>query len=133
MPMTHNKIKKIPLVSRGDIIIISALLAIAALIFALSLLSGGDNGAQAVVSVGGERAVSLPLAEDTEYTVTAEGHTNVIRIEGGEVFMLLANCPDGYCIEQGRISKTGEMIVCLPNRVTVTIEGAEEDFDAVAY
>jgi len=132
--MTHNqKIKKIPLASRGDIILILSLLAAAALIFAFSLFSGGGEGARAVVSVNGEKEVVLPLEKDTEYTVSADGHTNVICIEDGEVFMHLASCPDGYCIEQGRISKTGEMIVCLPNRVTVAIEGAEEEFDAVAY
>ena len=132
--MTHNKAtKKLPLISRGDIIIIISLLALAAVLFAFSLATGGREGAQAVVSVNGRTEAVLPLDKDAEYTVNAEGHTNVIRVEDGAVFMRLADCPDGYCIDQGAISKTGEMIVCLPNRVTVTIDGTEEQLDAVAY
>ena len=125
--------KKIPFVSKGDIVIIISLLILAAVLFALSLATGGRDGAQAVISVNGKTEAVLPLDKDAEYTVSAEGHTNVIRVEDGAVFMRLADCPDGYCIEQGAISKTGEMIVCLPNRVTVTIDGSEEQLDAVAY
>lgn len=112
---------------------ILSLLGIAAVLFAFSLFSGGGEGARAVVSVKGKTETILPLGKDAEYTLSAEGCTNVICVEGGEVFMHSASCPDGYCVRQGSISKTGEMIVCLPNRVTVTIEGAEEELDAVAY
>ena len=38
-----------------------------------------------------------------------------------------ADCPDKLCIHQGRIHKNGQWIICLPNRVAVTIEGAAED------
>lgn len=132
--MTHNKLsRKLPLISKGDIIIIISLLALAALLFVLSLATGGSDGAQAVVSVNGRTEAVLPLDKDAEYIVSSEGHVNVICVENGVVFMRSADCPDGYCIEQGAISKTGEMIVCLPNRVTVTIDGSEEQLDAVAY
>ena len=38
-----------------------------------------------------------------------------------------ANCPDKLCVKQGKISKDGETITCLPNKVTVTVYG-EDDF-----
>lgn len=132
--MTHEKTaKNFPLVSRGDIVIIASLLTLAALIFALSLVTGGKEGARAVVSVNGKTEAVLPLGRDTEHIITTDGGSNTLRVENGKVFMHSADCPDKYCVEQGAVCETGEMIVCLPNRVTVTIEGAEEQFDAVAY
>jgi hypothetical protein len=36
--------------------------------------------------------------------------------------MEYADCPDKLCIRQGIVSRSGERIVCLPNRVSITIE-----------
>ena len=43
-----------------------------------------------------------------------------------------ADCPDLLCVHQKAISKEGESIICLPNKVVVTIRGGEEtELDAV--
>ena len=34
-----------------------------------------------------------------------------------------ASCPDHLCIRQGKISREGEMIVCLPNRMIAEVKG----------
>ena len=34
-----------------------------------------------------------------------------------------ADCPDQVCIRMGKISKTGENIVCLPHKLVVQLEG----------
>ncbi|HBE87040.1 MAG TPA: hypothetical protein DDW53_19330, partial [Lachnoclostridium sp.] len=36
-----------------------------------------------------------------------------------------ASCPDKVCVRTGKIHRSGELIVCLPNRVVITIEGEE--------
>ena len=46
--------------------------------------------------------------------------------------MIDATCPDHICVNQKEISKTGETIVCLPNKVIVEIKGADSsELDAV--
>ena len=43
-----------------------------------------------------------------------------------------ADCPDQICVRQKAISKEGESIICLPNKVVVSIVGGEEkELDAV--
>ena len=48
-----------------------------------------------------------------------------------------ADCPDKDCVNQGWISRPGQMIVCLPNRLVIKIESdkltQEEDVDAVSF
>ena len=44
--------------------------------------------------------------------------------------MLEANCPDEICVHHKPISKNGETIVCLPNKVVVVIKnGIEREVD----
>ena len=122
-----------PHLKTGDKILIASLLLVSIALFALSCVLGRDSGAQAVVMVNGQQEVCLPLDEDTTYTIDTGNSLNIVRVENGEVFMEFADCPDGHCTAQGRISHTGEIIVCLPNRVTVSITGDEQSLDSVAY
>lgn len=52
-----------------------------------------------------------------------------VHIEGGEVWVTDADCPDKTCVAVGRISRAGQSIVCLPSGVVVTITG-EGDLQA---
>jgi len=42
-------------------------------------------------------------------------------INKGEVYMESADCPNQICVHHSRISRKGETIVCLPNRVVIEI------------
>ena len=45
----------------------------------------------------------------------------MIRIEDGQAYMEEADCPDGYCMEQGGISGQKQTIVCLPHKLVVEV------------
>lgn len=51
---------------------------------------------------------------------------NLLEIGDGEVKVIEASCPDKLDILQGTITKPGELIVCLPNRMIVEIIGSSE-------
>lgn len=72
----------------------------------------------------------LDLSKNTSYSIVTEslsGETepgnNHLVIENGEAWISEANCPNQDCVHQGKISHNGEMLVCLPHRVTVSIIG----------
>ncbi|MGI6004310.1 MAG: NusG domain II-containing protein [Christensenellales bacterium] len=60
----------------------------------------------------------------------SEGNTAEISPDGAR--MIWADCPDQYCVHQGKIAG-GLPIVCLPNRVMIRIERQEprEDLDGI--
>ncbi|HHZ03135.1 MAG TPA: NusG domain II-containing protein [Tissierellia bacterium] len=63
-----------------------------------------------------------------EYTVKTEtGGYNTLHIEDGQIWIHDASCPDKVCIYQGKISRDGEIIVCLPNRMLIKIVDYSED------
>ena len=54
---------------------------------------------------------------------------NLIEIGDEEVRVIEADCPDKLDVKQGYISKTGEVIVCLPNRLVIEIKGVDDERD----
>jgi len=67
-------------------------------------------------------------------TVEVEGPLGITRItvEKKHVWISQASCPRKICMRQGKISKPGESLVCLPNQIVVSIEGSAKT-DAVSY
>ena len=51
------------------------------------------------------------------------GAGNRLLISNQTANMVWADCPDQICVHQAPISHVGETIICLPNRVVVTIVG----------
>jgi hypothetical protein len=119
-------------VKSGDIIIAAAVFLVSAALLAIFFLTGPEPGKEyAEVSIDGEKIARLSLNRNAEFD-TAVGVR--IAVLNGEVFVSESDCPDRLCIRQGKISRPGRMIVCLPNRVVVKIISDEDNrgLDAVA-
>ena len=104
---------------RYDIILVASLLAlcIALLIAMLVFRRGGDY---VEVEIDGVPRDKYSLAINGEYNV---GEGNTLVIENGEAYMSYADCPDRVCVKRGRVRYVGQSIICLPNKVTVTVRG----------
>ena len=53
--------------------------------------------------------------------------SNILTIENGTARMSDSSCPDHICENKGKIKYVGQTIVCLPNKLTVTVTGEAED------
>lgn len=113
-----------------DKILIAVVLVLAIGGLLIYAVIGKKAAGTVVVEVDGELYGEYSLSENHEIFIN---DTNVLHIENGEAHMYEADCPDQICVEHKPISKNGETIVCLPNKVVVTITEAEEgELDAVA-
>jgi len=54
---------------------------------------------------------------------------NLVEIGDESVRVIEADCPDKIDVKQGTISKIGETIVCLPNKLVIEIKGTKEDIN----
>ena len=106
-----------------DLLIAGVLLAAALLLF-MAVRGRQVSGAEAVVMVDGKEQGRYPLA--IAGTFPLNGGSNVLVIENGEAWVSEADCPDKVCMHMGKISRNGEFIACLPNRLIVSIEGGED-------
>ena len=110
-----------------DLILVGIMLAAALLI--LILTKGKQNeatgtAAEAVVTVDGVETGRYPLSKNGVFPLN--NGSNVLVVENGEAWVSEANCPDKVCMGMGHISKNGEFIACLPNRLIVVVEGGEQ-------
>lgn len=93
------------------------LVAIGAMAFLWGQLQ--ENAATAVVTVDGMERYRCSLFIEREIAID---DTNVLIIKDGTADMITADCPDQICVKHEPISRAGETIICLPNKVVVTIE-----------
>ena len=109
---------------KGDLIIYIAALLLAALPL-LTLLSPAPETVQAVVRIDGRAVRTFALDKDAQEQFITDAGENTVKVEDGKVCILSADCPDRTCVMMGGISRVNETLVCLPHRLTVTIEGAD--------
>lgn len=114
---------------RNDWILIAAVLAMSVIFLGVHFFRPQQKNGMAVVTIDGEEFGSWPLSEN--HTVEI-GDGNRLVIKDGKADMVWADCPDKLCVNQRAISRGGESIICLPNKVVISIVGGEEqEVDAV--
>ena len=116
---------------KTDFLLILVVLVVAGGLY-LAFSNHAQKGDTARLLVDGQLLEELPLDTDTHYTIQTESGYNTITVQNGVVSMTEADCRDQICVEHSAISKTNETIVCLPHKVVIEVEAAEEaEFDAV--
>lgn len=124
MKEADNKKKRLlDLLLIGGVLILAAVLL---LVFVLNRRGEADpsGGACAVVRIDGEEAARYPMSKNGSFPLN--GGTNTLVIENGYAWMTDSECPDKICEHMGKIHMNGQLIVCLPNGVIVTVEGGED-------
>lgn len=111
---------------KNDFILIGIIVAIALVCFGVFQVMKKD-GASVTVTVDGKQYGTYSLLKDDIVEIKSDYGTNQLVIKDHIAKMEDASCPDKLCIHQHAIDKTGQTIVCLPNKVVVTVENAEED------
>ncbi len=84
------------------------------------------------VSLNNRTVYILPISENRVVSVKGPLGENIVEIKDGKVRMKDAPCPEKLCVKEGWIESGS--IICLPNRVSITISGSDnnEEYDAVS-
>lgn len=109
---------------RHDLILVAVCLFVSlGLWLTVTLLK--KPGEYCVVTVNGEEYGRFSLSEEREEIIETQKGRNVLVIKDGYADITEASCPDGLCERQHKINESGESLVCLPNKVTVTVIGKD--------
>lgn len=124
------------MLTKGDKILIIILVLLSVFIFILTSINlTGFNIKTALIKVNGKTYKEINLTENMrgkEIEIETEYGYNLLEIGDGDIKVVDASCPDKLDVKQGSISKPGEIIVCLPNRLTIEIIGKNEE-DEIDY
>lgn len=113
------------LITKKDFVLVIIVLVVS--LAGLILVNSADKGKTATIKVDGEVVETLLLNEDT----SVEFNNVVIACENGEIYVKESTCTDKVCMRSGKISKSGEGIICAPNRVSIQIDGKSNLPDAM--
>jgi hypothetical protein len=117
---------------KNDLLLVLCVIILAGGVFLWNNFVKGDAGGSVVVYIDGESSATYDLNTECEYEIHTEYGENLLVIKEVKADMTEADCPDGLCVKQHAIQKTGETIVCLPHKVVVEIEGGQiNDLDGV--
>lgn len=121
------------MIKKNDMILIAVILVLALGVI-LFINLNKEEGSRVVVTVDKKPYKTFDLSKDTTFTVEdGKGGFNTFVIKSKTVDMLEASCPDKICVNHKPIRYDHETIVCLPNKVVLTIESDENsEVDMIA-
>ena len=107
---------------KNDLMFIALFLA-AVILFGALYYACREEGDSISVRVDNKFYGEYPLSQDKQIELHSNGGYNLLVIKDGKATVTDASCPDGICSAHRPISREGESIVCLPNKVVVTVNG----------
>lgn len=98
------------------------------------LLPAGLSGSELTVRTL-DGVVQVSLLEDDVHTVNGPLGPSRLVVADGKAKLESAPCPLKICEGMGPVKRAGEVIVCLPNRIAIQVEGSgasEAGVDAIS-
>ena len=87
---------------------------------------------KAIISVSGNKVKSLQLAKNGIFEFEFDEKKGYVEVLDQKIRMLemdKATCPEGICSDRGWIERSSDNIVCLPNKIIVTLDDSGNDVD----
>lgn len=122
--------------TKGDITIVVASLVIVALLWAgFTFLPRANGELEAVVRIDDKVVARFIVTGDTisQAQIPVLNGTAIIEYGQGKTRVSpdSRHCPDGVCWRTGWLTKPGLSAVCIPNHMTLTLEGKMAEIDSI--
>jgi hypothetical protein len=129
--MSHKRNAILRRLCWGDWVVAAGLSLLVA-VTAYAQIAPGRRGSMAMIHAPGMADRTISLQEDQSIEVQGKLGISRIEVKGGRVRMIDSACPIRLCLQIGWVDRPGQSVICLPNQVWLTIEGAPgEGPDAV--
>lgn len=109
------------MLKKGDFFIIVTVIIII-LVWFIAPFSGGKDNLRLVIYLDGE------AVETAELSTLGEGKT--FNVGGCEIFadsegvkFVRSDCEDSLCVKRGTMTRAGDTMACVPERVVVSLKG----------
>lgn len=117
------------IIKRRDAILFLVLMILGAGSFIL-IKNNLKPGNEAEVYVDGSLVQTIDMTRNDIYLFDTLYGTNTVVVEGGEIRVSEADCPDKICMNMGGVSRSGETITCLPHKLVIEVHNDKKnDYD----
>jgi hypothetical protein len=102
--------------------------ALSASILAVSLAWGlgarsPEEGAFAIVTLGSEECARVSLAHDARIPLHGRLGPIDLEVREGAIAVVRSDCANHLCLAMGWKRREGDLLACVPNELSVRIEG----------
>ncbi|MGH4121075.1 NusG domain II-containing protein [Clostridium sp.] len=120
----------------GIILLIIVIITLSLASIYKTSVKGAEN--MAVIKSDGKVLKTIDLnkvVEPQEFTIkTDKDNYNIISVKRNGIKVKAADCPNQLDVKVGWISQPGEIIVCLPNKLIISINGeANNGIDGATF
>lgn len=74
---------------------------------------------------------SLPMLKDRIIQLEPFGVSMVVEIRDQKVRVLSSSCQKQICVRKGWTGQVHNPIICIPNKITIDVTGADPVYDAI--
>jgi hypothetical protein len=109
-----------------DKVLILVLIAVIAFGFLFLRSRAQEEVLRVIIEAEGKVVKDIALNKlnpGTDFSVEGPLGYSILEVGQDRVRLRESPCPDHICLHMGWISQAGEIIVCLPNKVIIRIEG----------
>ena len=129
--MIKKILQSIKISKIGDWFII--ILFCALIIISTKFLWNLPQGKYLEIYKNNEILATYSLNQKITKIIDGEKGETKITIDNGKVRFSSAPCAKKYCIHQGWINKANQIIICIPNKISISILGGKKNYDSINY
>ena len=129
--MIKKILQSIKIIKGGDWFII--ILFCALIIISTKFLWNLPQGEYLEIYKNNEILATYTLNQKITKIINGAIGETKIMIDHGKVRFSSAPCTKKYCIHQGWINKSNQIIICIPNQISISIVGAKRKYDSINY
>ncbi len=116
----------------GDVVLVLAVGTLSVFLLLHGVIRAGGTGLKVRILADGAQVAELDLPQGKRsLSITGYQGLSHLEVDGDRVRMVDSACPDKLCVRRGWVSRPGESIVCLPNRVVIEVVSDGEGPDIV--
>ena len=115
----------------GDSLII--FISLIFIIFSFKTFWHFETGSVVQVNFQGKTYGNFSLFQNKEMSLSGKEGESIIEIKEGRVRFAKSPCKNQYCVQQGWIHFTGQMLICIPNEVSIEVLGKTKAYDSLNY
>lgn len=92
-----------------------------------------DNGQFAIIEQNGVKIhrIDLCAVKQPYFIDVSAEYPSKILVEPGQISFYKSSCPDKICEHYGKLSKKGQVAICLPAKIIIKIENNNKSTDSI--
>ena len=129
--MIKKILQSIKVIEVGDWFIITLFCAL--IIISTKFLWNLPKGEYLEIYKNNKILATYSLNQKITKLINGEKGETKITIDNGKVRFSSAPCAKKYCIHQGWINKANQIIICIPNKISISMLGGKKNYESISY